>query len=200
MIAARRRTNSSEEHLYASDDDFRRLFAVEIGYLFRLSLLLTADAENAEHCLALAMADCFGAKTIFKDFARVWARRMIIQNAIQLVMTDGSAAGTSARVECSVDSGDFHKDEHLKLAAVLGLATLDRLTYVICILERLSIADCALHLRKSSQEVKDAVTRAANQIASVGSSCRTCFNVSDSRHSSQQMSLPASFILQELAS
>lgn len=200
MIGARRRTNSSEAHLYASDDDFRRFFTVEIDSLFRLSLLLTADAENAEHCLTLAMGDCFGAKTIFKDFVRVWARRMIIQNAIQLVLTDESDAGNSAGVESSLDSGDVHQNEHLKEAAVLGLATLDRLAYVICILECLSIADCALHLRKSSQEVKDAVTRAAKQIASVGSSCRTCFDISDSRHSSQQMSFPASFILQELAS
>ena len=200
MFATRRRPNSSEANLYASADDFRRLFTVEIDCLFRLSLLLTADAENAKHCLTLAMGDCVGARTIFKDFARVWARRMIIQNAIQLVLTDDSVAGNSKGVESSLDADDLHDNEHPKQSAVLGLAPFDRLAYVICILERLSVADCALGVRKSSQEVQDAVTRAAKQIASFGSSCRTCFDISDSRHSSQDISFPASFNLQELAS
>ena len=200
MIGAHRRTNSSEAHLYTSDDDFRRLFTVEFDCLFRLSLLLTADAENAEHCLTLAMSDCLGAKTIFKDFTRVWARRMIIRNAIQLALTDDCDADNSAGFESSPDSGELHENEDLKQAAVLRLATFDRLAYVICILERLSIVDCALHLRKPPQDVKDAVTRAAKQIEFVGSSCRICFDISDSRQSSQQISFPPSFMLQELAS
>jgi DNA-directed RNA polymerase specialized sigma24 family protein len=51
--------------------------------------------------------------------------------------------------------------------AVLELPEFDRLVFVICVLERLSILDCALLLRKSPKDVNNAIVRATNQIASL---------------------------------
>ena len=51
--------------------------------------------------------------------------------------------------------------------AILALPEFDRLAFVICVLERLSILDCALLLMKSPKDVSDATARATNQIASL---------------------------------
>ena len=56
-------------------------FAAEYGprpggpiLLLRLSLQLTADAENAETCIILAMRDCFFRSSISRDRVQAWAR------------------------------------------------------------------------------------------------------------------------------
>ena len=76
----------TEEDTYAKAEDFQRLFAREMTDLFRLSLLLTADAEKAERCLTLAMRDCMTNSTVSKGWAFVWARRTVVRNAIRLVL------------------------------------------------------------------------------------------------------------------
>src|SRR6516162_9709058 len=80
------RRNSNAPRVYATEEDFQQLFFAEITDLFRLSLQLTANAEKAERCLVDAMRDCFGNSAISRKFARVWAHRMIIRNAIRLVL------------------------------------------------------------------------------------------------------------------
>ena len=50
--------------------------------------------------------------------------------------------------------------------AILGLPDFDRLAFVICVLERYSILDCALLLKRSPKEVNDARVRAINQVVS----------------------------------
>jgi hypothetical protein len=51
--------------------------------------------------------------------------------------------------------------------AILDLPDFDRLVFVICVLERYSILDCALLLRRSPKDVHDARVRATNQVVSV---------------------------------
>ncbi|MDR3736634.1 MAG: hypothetical protein P4L10_14015 [Acidobacteriaceae bacterium] len=58
-----------EGDMFATSDDFQRLFAREMANLFRLSLLLTADAENAECCLILAMRECLATSTVSRAFS-----------------------------------------------------------------------------------------------------------------------------------
>ena len=179
---------------YATEDDFNQLFTAEIDDLFRLSFQLTADVTKAEQCLVLAMKDCSGARTIFGDFARVWARRMVIRNAIHLIP---SADSNSA---CVVQSSELHNENHLKMAPVLDLPEFDRLAFVICALEHLSIKDCALLLRKSPKDVNEAIARAENQLASRESRRRSSFDTSDSRHSLRRTVTTPPFILHGLAS
>ena len=187
------RSSSKTAASYATEEDFNQLFAAEINDLFRLSFQLTADVKKAEQCLILAMKDCSGARTIFRDFARVWARRMVIRNAIRLVESSDSDG------VCDVQSSGLENENHLKMAPVLDLPEFDRLAFVICGLEHLSIQDCALLLRKSPKDVNEAIARAENQLASGVSLCRRPLDTSDSRHSLRRTATTPPFIFQGLA-
>jgi hypothetical protein len=143
------------------------MFTSEMNDFYRLSLQLTADADRAERCLTLAMKDCFGMNTIIKGFARTWARRMVIRNAIQVVLGIDNEFARDTECEFHLQASRYRIDELRESFAILDLAEVDRLVFVICVLERLSILDCALLLRKSPKEVSDAIMRATHQIASV---------------------------------
>ena len=155
---------------YATTGDFQRLFAREITDLFRLSLHLTADVEKAECCLTLAMRECFANTTVSKGWAAIWARRTVVRTAIHLVL----GAEYATPIDICGDAGpDFHlqpseyRTEALQDSlAILGLPDFDRLAFVICVLERYSILDCALLLRRSPKDVNEARVRAINLVVS----------------------------------
>jgi hypothetical protein len=157
-----------EEDTHATTDDFQKLFAREMTDLFRLSLQLTAHAEKAENCLILAMRECFANSTVSKEWALIWARRMVVRNAIRLVLETEDGMPNDV---CSEAGPDFHlqpseyRIEALRDSlAILELPDFDRLVFVICVLERYSILDCALLLKRSPKDVNDARMRAINQV------------------------------------
>jgi hypothetical protein len=159
-----------EEDIYATTDDIQGLFAREVTDLFRLSLQLTADAEKAETCLILAMRECFANGAVAKEWASVWARRTVVRNAIRLVL----GAGYALPLDTCGDAGpDFHfQPSEYPIGAlrdslaILALPDFDRLVFVICVLERYSILDCALLLKRSPKAVYDARLRAITQLVS----------------------------------
>lgn len=157
---------SNETRPYATDEDFRLLFETEITDVFRLSLQLTADVEKAEHCLILAMRDCFGRSTIARSFLRIWARRMVIKNAIRLVLGIENDNACHTENHSHLQPRAYRIEELRESVAILELPDFDRVAFVICMLERLSILDCALLLRKSPKDVNDAIVRAMNQVTS----------------------------------
>jgi len=53
--------------------------------LYLLSLLLTADREKAEQCFVSGLEDAVDGNPVFKEWARSWARRVIIQNAVRVI-------------------------------------------------------------------------------------------------------------------
>jgi hypothetical protein len=134
---------------------------------FQLSLQLTADADKAERCFTLAMKDCFGTNAIIKGFARTWARRMVVRNAIHLVLGIDNDFARDTDSEFHLQPSAHRLSELRESAAILDLPDFDRLAFVICVLERNSILDCALLLRKSPKDVNDAIMRATSQIASL---------------------------------
>ena len=148
----------------ATAEDFEQLFAEQNTDLLRLSLHLTADAEKAESCLILAMRDCFFRSSVSKDRVRAWARRMVMRNAIRLVWgTPNDILGESG-FEFHLQPSDFPVEALRESVAILTLPDLDRLAFVICVLERYSILDCAVLLRKAPQEVYNAIVRATSQV------------------------------------
>ncbi|MGO9339205.1 MAG: hypothetical protein ACLPY1_17050 [Terracidiphilus sp.] len=160
----------TEEDTYATMDDFQRLFAREMTDLFRLSLHLTADAEKAESCLILAMRECFANCAVAKEWALIWARRTVIRNAIRLVLGTKNTIPIDIYSEAGPDihlqPSEYRIDALRDSLAILELPDFDRLAFVICVLERYSILDCALLLRRSPKEVSDARVRAINQVVS----------------------------------
>jgi DNA-directed RNA polymerase specialized sigma24 family protein len=149
---------------YAAAQDFERLFAKESIDLLALALHLTTDAEKAERCVILAMRDCVFRSSISNNRIHTWARRMVMRNAIRLVWgTPNDILGESG-FEFHLQPSDFPLEALRDSVAILTLPDLDRLAFVICVLERYSILDCALLLGRAPQEVYDAVLRATNQV------------------------------------
>jgi len=135
--------------------------------LFRLSLQLTADAEKAESCLILSMRESLPTAAL-QGMGRIWVRRTVIRNAIRLVL--GANSIVPGNIDCE-EVSDFHlqpteyRIEALRNSlSILRLPDLDRLIFVICVLERYSILDCALLLKRSPKDVNNARLRAINQV------------------------------------
>jgi DNA-directed RNA polymerase specialized sigma24 family protein len=162
-----RQTRVNETH--ATPEDFQQLFAKEMTDLFGLSFRLTANAEKAESCLILAMRECFDSSSnVSKKWVNKWVRRAVIRNAIRQVLNkentlfDGIFRDIGT--EIPLQPSEYRIEELQESLAVLDLPDLDRLVFVICVLERYSILDCALLMRKSPKEVNDARVRATNQV------------------------------------
>src|SRR5438309_9449093 len=70
---------------YATSDDFRQLFTEDMAGLHLLAYLLTGDQEKAEQCFVTCFEDSVNNNYIFKELARSWAQRKIVQSAIRIV-------------------------------------------------------------------------------------------------------------------
>jgi hypothetical protein len=70
---------------YATAADFKQIFTEDVDSLYLLSLLLTGDHEKAEECFVGSIGESTKGNRVFKEWARSWARRSIIQRAIRLI-------------------------------------------------------------------------------------------------------------------
>ena len=155
---------TGEERAGAVAEDFEEFFAKQNTDLLRLSLHLTADAEKAESCLILAMRDCLFRSNVSRDRVQAWARRMVVRNAIRLVWrTTADILGQSG-FEFHMQPSDLPLEALRESIAILSLPDMDRVAFVMCVLERYSILDCALILGAAPQDVYDAIVRATNRI------------------------------------
>lgn len=176
------RFNSSPTYEYATAEDFQTLFASDMVDYFRLAFLLTADARKAEHCIITTMHECMANRSVFKEWLPVWTRNAVIRNAIRLVAgVQGHSLGTVRRREPTINkarqSAVGASDDS---AGILELSDDDRLIYVLCVIERYSIRDCASLLGRSRKEVSDAHNRALAEIAAFEDQCRCSNNPSSS--------------------
>lgn len=156
---------SSEQDLLAIPEDFEQLFANEMTKFLYLAMHLTADAERADTCVIFAMRDCFQERRLAKDRAPTFARRMVIRNAIRLVLGIEDKFISDVQMEFALQPSRLSRDALRDSVAIRSLPDLERVAFVICVMERYSILDCALILRKSPQEVHDAIVRATEQLA-----------------------------------
>jgi len=148
---------------YAGARDFCRIFAEEMSGLYQLAFLLTADPAKAEQCFVSGLEDCAGANRVFKDWARSWARRTVIQNAIRLIQPTRKQAGPSQ----TAIAGDETKTSHHSdlLAALFGVTTLERFVFVMSVLEGYSDQDCKALLGCSRQDIIRARAQALVRMA-----------------------------------
>ena len=151
---------------YASSDDFRRVFDEDMNSLYLLSFLLTANREMAEQCFVSGLEDAVEGKPVFKEWARSWARRVIIVNAVRAINPrpmEENGRSSSAPVS---SRGKTPPVEQVEIAAVLALGPFERLVYVMTLLERYSDQDCSLLLGCARRDVVTARIRALEQIGS----------------------------------
>ena len=156
---------------YASKEEFAGVFECELDGLQKLAVLLTADSEAARRCLTLAFRECITGSSVSKEWVLAWARRVIIRNAISLVLDfgdhsfgDASAGAESGSISFSIDNSPGRFAEP---GPILELPQLDRLVFVICVLEGYSIHDCALLLGRSPREIYGVRHRVSIQEAQI---------------------------------
>ena len=157
-------TGRNGENRYAICQDFLRIFDEDMKGLYQLSHLLTGDHQKAERCFVAGMEDCAKENQVFREWARTWAKRVIVKNAIRELQPRPGHPDLSARLSTSFP----HKNgpiERFDVDAVLGLADFERFVFVLCVLERYREHDCALLLSSSASEVHEARTHAMQALA-----------------------------------
>ena len=148
---------------YASRGDFCRVFYEETDSLYRLSFLLTADSEKAQQCFVSGLENSVNGYPVFKDWARSWARRAIIQNGVRMITprpTEENAPSDSNADERTLAKGQP------EIAAVLDLPPFERFVFVMSVLEHYSEHECSILLGCSRREVVAARIGALRQIGS----------------------------------
>jgi hypothetical protein len=155
---------------YATCQDFLRIFDQDMNGLYQLSFLLTGDHQTAERCFVAGIDDCAQENRVFREWARAWAKRVIVENAIRELHPRRSHANSSAllRAVFSHNQQSSGPIGHFDVDAVLGLADFERFVFVLCVLERYREHECALLLGCSASEVRDARTREIEELASNG--------------------------------
>jgi hypothetical protein len=150
MCSHKQERSSGGATLHASAGDFCSVFHQDMDVLYWLALTLTSDESKAEKCFVAGLEECMGGNSVFKDWTRSWARRVVIKNAIRLM---------SPRPDMAFPRPIIRQQEkprtpaEVALAALAHLALFERFVYVMSVLEGYSERDCASLLRCSSRDV-----------------------------------------------
>lgn len=157
-----RRQNTNE---YASVEDFHSVFTEVRNDLHRLSFQLTGDHDKAEQCLVAGREECVKATRVFKEWARSWAKRTVIQNAIrELKPRPRVASSSSSTAPTSVGKSPTGRDRDFERDIVLALEDFERFVFVMSVLERYSEHECALLLGCTRRQIEQARIRAWVQL------------------------------------
>ena len=159
---------SERDTAYANAKDFCRIFAEDMSSLYLLSFLLTADREKAEQCFVTGLEDSTEGRPVFKEWARSWARRTIIQNAVRVVVPRPVGGSDWSRA-LAPDNRRPMPVACAELSAILELRSFERFVFVMSILERYSDQDCSVLLGCTRRDVISARVRALQQIGSTAS-------------------------------
>jgi DNA-directed RNA polymerase specialized sigma24 family protein len=162
MFKANQVTNMKDME-YATAGDFCKIFDQDTSSLYLLSLLLTGDHEKAEQCFVEGLESATSRNRVFKEWARSWARRAIIQNALRAV-NPGPTGGREFSDLSSMNKSDEAASERAEITSVLGLQPFERFVFVMSVLEDYSDHDCAILLGCTRGDVLAAKARALQQI------------------------------------
>jgi hypothetical protein len=130
--------------------------------LYLLAFLLTANHKESEQCFVSTVEDVFKEPVVFKEWARSWITRKLIENAIEIV-SPASARNGQKRDLWSAAKGETQGE--YEIDTVTKLAALERFVFVMSILERYSNWDCALLLKCSMDKVVQARMTALRRLA-----------------------------------
>ena len=160
MTFRRKKQVRKQENDYTTVEDFRGVFAESMGELYQLSFLLTAEHNKAEQCFVAGLGDSVRENHVFKEWARSWAKRVIIQNAIRELKPRPLASSFSLAPPLHVFPLASDQGRHFEVDQVLALGDFERFVFVMSVLERYSEHECALLLSCSPHDVREARARA----------------------------------------
>ena len=150
----------------------------EMQSLYLLSFLLTADHDKAEQCFLFTIGEGPEGIGVFMDWTRLWARRVVIKHAIDLIVPAAEHADELSRVSLT---GPARLADNIPSAAILLLDAFERFVFVMSILEGQSDEECAILLRCSRRDVMMARVLALERQSSrmsvvLSKSCIGCAN------------------------
>lgn len=152
-----RPTANPETGRYATSADFCRIFQQDMNRLYLMAFLLTGNRSAAEECFVRGLDDAGAGNPVFKEWARSWARRTIIQKAIEMVQPHPT------RTEMVVGHSETDREE---IARIVELPAFERFVFVMSVLERNSDQECSLLLGCTRGEVSAARIRVLRQMGS----------------------------------
>jgi hypothetical protein len=161
-VRSPRQITKQKYTLYAIAADFCRIFEEHMNSLYLLSFLLTADHNKAKECFVRSLDDSAKSNRVFKEWAHSWARRAVIQNAIQMIVprpTEGSTSSSTSDVSIG-----HALAKSAEIAAIVELPAFERFAFVVSILERYPDQQCSAFLNSTRDEVIAGRTRALQQI------------------------------------
>ena len=148
---------------YASCKDFQRIFNEDMVGLHRLAFLLTADEARAEQCFVAGLEDSIHGNPVFRQWARAWSKRAIIQNAIK---TMAPAPPQHRRApEKPTASSQIGSDPDNVVGIVAAWEPFERFVFVMAVLEGYSPRECSALLGCPVQDVIDAKSLALQRLA-----------------------------------
>jgi len=145
---------------YAKHADFCEVFEQDTRLLYLLAFLLTTNHTESEQCFVLTVEEALKEETVFKEWARSWVRRRMIENAIEIVSPasgrngqkrDLWSAGHAKQGECEIDT-------------VTKLDPFERFVFVMSIMERHSNWDCSLLLGCGVTKIAQARMKALRRL------------------------------------
>jgi len=160
-------THGNGENRYATGEDFLKVFDEDLSGLYQLSFLLAGNHQKAEECFVAGIEDCVKANRVFREWARAWAKRMIVENAIRELNPRRQRLNSSALLRTALSRNQQSSDPigHFDLDHMLGLADFERFVFVLCVLERYRVHECALFLGCSTSEIREACAQAIEELA-----------------------------------
>src|SRR5438445_351912 len=121
---------------YATCKDFQRIFTEDMVGLHRLAFLLTADQAKAEQCFVAGLEESIRGNPVFRQWARAWSKRAIIQNAIKTMSPVPPRRGPE-QTKAAASSQNGSDPENVA-AIVSGWGTFERFLIVMAVVESYS--------------------------------------------------------------
>jgi DNA-directed RNA polymerase specialized sigma24 family protein len=165
---AHTRISGSAENQYATAEEFLRIFDEDLNPLYQLSFLLTGDHRKGETCFVAGIERCANETRVFRQWARAWTKRVIVESAIRELQPRLSSNSSSLRSVFSHNQQSSSPSRHFDADAVLRLADFERFVFVMRVLECYRESECAFLLGCSASQVREACTRAIQALASIG--------------------------------
>jgi DNA-directed RNA polymerase specialized sigma24 family protein len=147
----------SRETQHATSEDFRRVFIEDAHRLYLLSFLLTANHQKAEQCFVAGLDEYAEGDSVFREWSRSWARRVIVRNAIRIMSPHPRSTEPP---QCAFQSARENERstrllQDTRFANVLALENFERFVYVLSVLEGYSDKECFALLGTPEREVRD---------------------------------------------
>ena len=148
---------------YASCKDFKQIFTEDMVGLHRLAFLLTADHAKAEQCFVAGLEDSIHGNPVFRQWARAWSKRAIIQSAIKAVVP------TPTRHGALPETADAYWQNGNRIESIAAVVAswepYERFVFVMAVLEGYGLRECAALLACPVQDVIAAKSVAMQRLA-----------------------------------